>query len=616
MNHITGALRALCLAASACALATAAQAASFAPATGKLFLVGQSNRAAWDNWNTIGQEANGGSVYYELKAAAFNTGRGSVPIHQGFADLVTSKSGKFLQVGVSWKDNPPGWNGDNAAKEQASKNATQALANGSYLNLFDNLINYINSKQGTKFLLRLDYEVSSAFHCTDASCNSYKGAFNSIAAYIRGRVAAGNVAFVYHPVRGEFAQLYPGDANVDWIGLSVFNHELCMPIYNQTSSLYNGTPGSGFDVASNQCKGYILQTVNGNLNAAPQSFNYDMNVLEMVKFSKDHGKPMIYSESSPMNFVAGQNGDGTDSDALSATWANRYFGLMNYNGPLPNRAGSFDLSGVIKAVVYMNLDLRYGWDGYYGQTDGFAFPYDDMWFNNVQLPLYASYKTAFCNGLSAQGFLAQCGTGGGGGGGGGGTVPAAPSALSATQASTTSVAVGWADNAGNESDFQIERLVGTGAWNDLAVVGANARSYTNTGLDIGTRYQYRVRARNSAGASAWSNVGDVTLSGGEGGGGSTNLPGVVTTTAFGGSKSYTVNVTAAGSYYFVISYSSSANSKLVTTGFNGGSANAAVDSGTGSVQTVDFSGVGTGSKTLTVTAESGAMVTKVEAFRR
>lgn len=527
MTRFSRAVRALCLALSATLVASAAPAASFAPANGKLFLVGQSNRAAWDNWTTIGQEPNGGSVYYELKTAAFNTGKNAVPIHKTFADLVTSKSNKFLQVGISWKDNPPGWNGDNAVKEQASKNATQALANGTYLNLFDNLINYINSRQGTKFLLRLDYEVSSAFHCTDASCNSYKGAFNSIAAYIRGRLAANNVAFVYHPVRGEFAQLYPGDANVDWIGLSVFNHELCMPIYHVNSTLYNGTPGSGFDVANNKCKGYILQTVNGNTNAAPYSFDHDMNVLEMVKFSKDHGKPMIYSESSPMNFVAGQNGNGTDSDSLAATWANRYFSLMNYNGPLANRTGTYDLRGVVKAIVYMNLDLRYGWDGYYGQTDGFAFPFDDMWFNNVQLPLYSGYKTAFCNGLSSQGFLAQCGAGTGGGTGGG-------------------------DGGGT----------------------------------------------------------------GGGGGTGTSVPGVVTATSFTGSKSFTVNATAAGSYYFRISYSASANSKLITTSFNGASANAAVSTGSGSVQTIDFGGVSAGSKTLTVNAESGVTVTKVEAFKR
>jgi hypothetical protein len=260
-------------------------------------------------------------------------------------------------------------------------------------------------------MLRIDYEVSSAFHCTDSTCNSYKNAYNHVAQLIRSQTSTNNVAFIYHPVRGEYQQLYPGDANVDWIGVSIFNHELCMPIYDINQYYYNGTPGTGFDTTNNLCKGYVLtRDSNGNLNATPQNFQYDFNVLSMLKFAQDHSKPMIFSENAPMNFSPGQNANGTEPDSLVTTWVNRVFGLLNYKGPLPNMEGTYDLSNVVKAVVYINLDLRYGFDGYYGQSS-YQFPYDADWYNNAQLTAYNQAKTAFCNGLSSNGFLTQCGTG-------------------------------------------------------------------------------------------------------------------------------------------------------------------------------------------------------------
>ncbi len=610
MNLLRG-LAALSLATAA---STAATASPLLPPSGKLLLMGQSNHAAWDNFVTMGTEPNGGSVYYEVKSASFTLGWNQLPIQQQYADFVTSKSGKYLEVGMSWKDNPPGWDGNDADKATASQQATLALANGTYLSNFDPLVSYINAHAGTKFLLRVDYEVSSAFHCTDSTCSSYKNAFNRIATYIRGKVTAGNVAFIYHPVRGEFSNLYPGDANVDWIGLSTFNHELCMPIWDQTQALYNGTPGVGFNTQTNQCMGYVLVTdANGNQNAQPANFNYDFNVLAMVQFAKQHGKPMIFAESAPMNFVQGQNANGTDSDALAATWANRYFGLMNYVGPMPNQQGNADLTGVIKAVTYMNLDLRYGWDGYYGQPS-FNFPYDSMWFNDAELTKYTTFKTAFCNGLSANGFLATCGSGSGGGSGDT-TPPSVPSGLHVTGTTSSSIALGWTASTDNVGVTRYD------VYRNGSVVGsASGTSYTDASLAASSTYSYTVRACDAAGncSAVSSSTSGTTAAGtgGGGGGGATSIPGTVTATSFTGAKTFSVNATAAGSYYFVVSYSSTAASKLIVTSFNGATANAAVNSGSGSIQTIDFSNVPAGTQSLTITPDSGVTITQVVATKR
>jgi N-acetylneuraminic acid mutarotase len=83
--------------------------------------------------------------------------------------------------------------------------------------------------------------------------------------------------------------------------------------------------------------------------------------------------------------------------------------------------------------------------------------------------------------------------------------PAAPSATLARPVSTKTNVVTWADNAGTETGFKIERKRGSlGQFEPVAVVGANVTSFTDTPLRSGASYWYRVRAFNAAGGSAAS----------------------------------------------------------------------------------------------------------------
>ncbi len=71
----------------------------------------------------------------------------------------------------------------------------------------------------------------------------------------------------------------------------------------------------------------------------------------------------------------------------------------------------------------------------------------------------------------------------------------APSGLSATTISATQINLAWTDNSNNETGFKIERKTGTGAYAQIATVGANVTTYSNTtGLVANTTYTYRVRA--------------------------------------------------------------------------------------------------------------------------
>jgi hypothetical protein len=72
----------------------------------------------------------------------------------------------------------------------------------------------------------------------------------------------------------------------------------------------------------------------------------------------------------------------------------------------------------------------------------------------------------------------------------------------------------WADNSTDENGFGIERKTGTnGAFAQIATVGANTNSYTDSGLIAGNTYCYRVNAFNAAGVSAYTNEACKTIAG-------------------------------------------------------------------------------------------------------
>jgi carboxypeptidase T len=91
-------------------------------------------------------------------------------------------------------------------------------------------------------------------------------------------------------------------------------------------------------------------------------------------------------------------------------------------------------------------------------------------------------------------------------------LPTAPSNLLTTSVSRTQVNLYWTDNATNETGFKIERCKGATCttFTQIATVGANVKSYANTGLTRNTTYRYRVRAYNAAGNSAYSNIASAT----------------------------------------------------------------------------------------------------------
>lgn len=97
-----------------------------------------------------------------------------------------------------------------------------------------------------------------------------------------------------------------------------------------------------------------------------------------------------------------------------------------------------------------------------------------------------------------------------------------PTGLTATALSGSQVKLTWADNSQSEDGYKIERRGSDGNYSQIAVVGPNTATYTDSGLNQATTYWYRVRAYNgAAGDSLYSNEASVTTltAGGEGSGG-------------------------------------------------------------------------------------------------
>jgi hypothetical protein len=120
--------------------------------------------------------------------------------------------------------------------------------------------------------------------------------------------------------------------------------------------------------------------------------------------------------------------------------------------------------------------------------------------------------------------------------------PVAPASLTATAVSSSQINLKWSDKSLNESGFIIEQATtASGPFSPIASVGSNTTSYSNTGLAAGTKYYYRVKATNSEGSSAYSNVVSATTSG--------SGPTTLRINSGGGSVSTTLGTFSADAYH-------------------------------------------------------------------
>jgi hypothetical protein len=85
-------------------------------------------------------------------------------------------------------------------------------------------------------------------------------------------------------------------------------------------------------------------------------------------------------------------------------------------------------------------------------------------------------------------------------------IPTAPASLATEALGPTQVDLTWTDQSTNESGFIIERSTDNLNFTQVAALSANTTQYREENLSPSTLYQYRAKAWNSSGNSAYSNV--------------------------------------------------------------------------------------------------------------
>lgn len=82
--------------------------------------------------------------------------------------------------------------------------------------------------------------------------------------------------------------------------------------------------------------------------------------------------------------------------------------------------------------------------------------------------------------------------------------PAVPTDLAVSTVSSSALEVTWSHPGGGVTSFRIERALVGGAFAVAANVGAEVRSWTDTGLQASTTYRYRIQARGPGGDSPFT----------------------------------------------------------------------------------------------------------------
>jgi len=119
-----------------------------------------------------------------------------------------------------------------------------------------------------------------------------------------------------------------------------------------------------------------------------------------------------------------------------------------------------------------------------------------------------AYKTADCPWQSDYSAAAE-----------GTTTLTPPSELTATAIDTTTVDLTWTDNTSHETGFSIERCSGAscGDFSEVAKVGADTASFSDTEACNDTEYSYRIRAvddgLSNAGGGCWTRRAPLTITG-------------------------------------------------------------------------------------------------------
>jgi beta-mannanase len=345
------------------------------PEDGKTYLIiGQTFKQEYiDYINAMGKAPAGSSHYGEIYNGKIN--QGDDYNDNAFLDwMYRNYPDAVVEIALAIKDNPAAGGYDPRQNPLWLHQACKDIADGVWDNAVNNVITTLKKYPKMQFLVRIGYEVSLEpfAKCVDIDINekynslgknwlemaergevpeidadAYKNAFRRVANMLKKECP--NVATVFHPVRdiNTAKILYPGDEYVDWCGLSVFNHDICWPTWEQ---------GGEF----NNCD-----------KAKEMDDNFKLTIEWMKHVAR---KPVIIAESAVQSHITEQ------------TTSTHKTGYLE---KLIHLIETYD----IKAWVYINSDWEgHNWDAQWGdsrvETDPAVFTF---WQNEVLKPRYIHY---------------------------------------------------------------------------------------------------------------------------------------------------------------------------------------------------------------------------------
>ena len=205
--------------------------AQFDPGPGNtVLLIGQNVWGEYDEYANVFSAPAGSSHYGSIYSGTVRGGVGTdtdsnAQFH--FNSVDSNYPSSYSLIAINIKDNP------GEANFSSVGAALAGIVNGQLDLQIDTLSNTLKEQPDRKFVLRIGYEVSTAVF---GSGSAYANAFNYIANRIRNTNQVANVDFLYHPnyLPNDTTTLYPGAEFVDFIGFSIFNSAVCMPVASQT----------------------------------------------------------------------------------------------------------------------------------------------------------------------------------------------------------------------------------------------------------------------------------------------------------------------------------------------------------------------------------------------
>ena len=618
-------------------------AAQYDPGPGKtISLIGQTFQQEYlDYANGTGLTPAGSSHYATFFLGAIE--QGDDDPNSRFLDFVIDNNlGEYALVALSLKDNTAAGGYGQMVDDQGPNfnanaiwEALRDVTSGRWDSQIDAFANILSSRPNTKFYLRIGYETSimlfanqseryvidvvngyanqgiNAFENADTipewDLDAYPDAYNYIADRIRRVGGVSNVDFVYHPVRGfwDAFWLYPGGSFVDWVALSVFNNDVCLPVGSTTN-----------------CSG---QSVDPNLQ----------QVLDWARGTL--GKPLMIAEATAQ--VPAANTSGGFNDYLNRLHnlvvANDVRVLAYINSDWPAHGWPPDIWGDSRVEArgssvlntYLNLFgssryIHFGGGGNPppppppGGCASDAVDFDDgvgSYSSQDSSNGSVSVEDGGCAlALSGNRWIGTDAT----------FDVTADTVLEFTFSSTSQGeihGIGFDEDSSISNDPRVFQIHGTQNWGS-AIDGFDYTGGTQTfSIPVGQFYtgnSMRLVFVNDKDSGAPNNTGrfsNVRVSGGGGPPppppGTIPVPGVVTTNlgnlANGSTASWEVDVTAGGDLTVAVTSTSSQNSQLIDIVFGGRSLVQAIDAG----QTLNapFPGISNGPTTLSITAQSPAV---------